>query len=285
MMHIDDCFMGLTAAVFHREKKDFCSYAVLNGVNHYYSRRNQTFGIIQSNLHVLIETCCEEYSDIFGKVGNESLIQKEQFWFVSNTILESRRFENHDRICISEVLQASKEVSIVPYFNNNNNSVCSVSSLLTGRQWCKLPSINFKISKSKYAKSRVTYYSNSVASYQLLLIAGDVHPQPGPFAAEKTRVKQTTVKCPQCEKTVKCNHKRVECDKCFDLFHIRCVYSNSWFIKNTGAHDPRSWTCPECTLSELPFLNVNDYEILERKGNEQINSTLGSELKNVRFYC
>jgi hypothetical protein len=119
----------------------------------------------------------------------------------------------------------------------------------------------------------------------LLLIAGDVHPQPGPSAAEKTKVKQTTVKCPQCEKTVKRNHKRVECDKCFDLFHIRCVYSNSWFIKNTGAHDPRSWTCPECTLSELPFLNVNDYEILERKGNEQINSTLGSELKNVRFYC
>jgi hypothetical protein len=213
--------MGLTAAVFHRERKYFCSYTVLNGVNHYYSRRSQTFGIIQSNLHLLIQTCCKEFCDIFGQVGNESLIQKEQFLFLTNTILESRRFENHDRICISEVLQASKEVSIVPYFNNNNNSVCFVSSLLTGRQWCKLPSINFKVSKSKYAKSRVTYYSNSVASYQLLLIAGDVHPQPGPSAAEKTKVKQTTVKCSQCEKTVKRNHKRVECDKCFDLFHIR----------------------------------------------------------------
>ncbi|CAB4036838.1 Hypothetical predicted protein [Paramuricea clavata] len=231
MKHIDDCFMGLTAAVFHRERKDFCSYTVLNGV------------------------------------GNESLIQKEQFLFLTNTILESRRFENHDRICISEVLQASKEVSIVPYFNNNNNSVCSASSLLTGRQWCKLPSIKFKVSKSKYAKSRVTYYSNSVASYRLLLIAGDVHPQPGPSAAEKTRVKKTTVKCPQCEKIVKRNHKR----------------SNSWFIKNAGAHDPRSWTCPECTLSELPFFNVKDLEILERKGNEQINSTLDSELETLDF--
>jgi hypothetical protein len=233
--HIDDCFTGLAVAVFHGERKDFCSYTVFNGVNHYYSRRSQTFGIIQSNLHLLIQTCCKEFSDIFGKVGNESLIQKEQFLFLTNTILVSRRFGNHDRICVSTVLQASKEVSIVPYFNNNNNSVCSVSSLSTGRQWCKLPSINYKVSKSKYAKSRVTYYSNSVASYQLLLIAGDVHPQPGPSAGEKTRVKQTTVKCPQCEKTVKCNHKRVECDKCFDLFHIRCVYSNSWFIKNTGA--------------------------------------------------
>ena len=129
----------------------------------------------------------------------------------------------------------------------------------------------------------MTYYSNSFASYQLLLIAGDVHPQPGPSAAEKTKVKQTTVKCPQCEKTVKRNHKRVECDKCFDLFHIRCVYSNSWFIKNTGAHDPRSWTCPECTLSELPFFNVKDLEILESKGNEQINSTLDSELETLDF--
>ena len=36
--------------------------------------------------------------------------------------------------------------------------------------------------KINYSKSRVAFYSNSIASFQLLLIAGDIHPQPGPLA-------------------------------------------------------------------------------------------------------
>jgi len=36
--------------------------------------------------------------------------------------------------------------------------------------------------KTRYSKSRVAYYSNSIASFRLLLIAGDFHPQPGPLA-------------------------------------------------------------------------------------------------------
>ena len=36
--------------------------------------------------------------------------------------------------------------------------------------------------KTRYSKSRVAYYSNSIASFRLLLIAGDIHPQPGPLA-------------------------------------------------------------------------------------------------------
>ena len=125
----------------------------------------------------------------------------------------------------------------------------------------------------------MVYYSNSVASYQLLLIAGDVHPEPGPYTGKKPRAKHIAVKCPQCEKTVKRSHKRAACDKCFNVLRIRCVYSNSWFIKNTGTHDPRSWKCPECTLTELPFLILKDFGELEGKANEQTSSALDSELE------
>lgn len=56
------------------------------------------------------------------------------------------------------------------YYNGVNNGFCSILlPFIYSKQW-------------RASCSRGAYYSNSIASFQLLLIADDIHPQPGPLA-------------------------------------------------------------------------------------------------------
>ena len=48
-----------------------------------------------------------------------------------------------------------------------------------------------KNTKTKRRKARIAYYSKSIATYQLLMACGDVHPQPGP-ALTKAKVTCST---------------------------------------------------------------------------------------------
>ena len=95
--------------------------------------------------------------------------------------------------------------------------------------------------RTKRGKSRIAYYSNITATYQLLMACGNVHPQPGP-ALTSTKIKQkrkpisSMPKCPICEKTVQRNQRRLECKKCFDLIHLRCAGVTSF--NNVKAHLP-----------------------------------------------
>ena len=46
---------------------------------------------------------------------------------------------------------------------------------------CRHNSVRYtKNTKTKRRKARIAYYSKSIATYQLLMACGDVHPQPGP---------------------------------------------------------------------------------------------------------
>jgi len=120
--------------------------------------------------------------------------------------------------------------------------------------------------KCKWLKSRPLYYHNSTASFNVtasaILICGDVHPHPGPVldtSSSNPKPKSGfTAKCLKCSKPVQRNHKHLQCDKCYDLIHVRCVSSNASFHKTINVNQPGIWTCSSCILSELPFFKVKD---------------------------
>ena len=72
--------------------------------------------------------------------------------------------------------------------------------------------------KIKRAKSRVNYYANCIATYNLIL-AGDIELNPGPGLHAKPK----TPKCNVCDKAVGTNRKRVKCDVCHNLTHVSCL--------------------------------------------------------------
>lgn len=115
--------------------------------------------------------------------------------------------------------------------------------------------------KLKRTSSRVSYYSNSVATPQLLLSAGDVEKNPGPplvgqspasnnhqqCAPKNQRSSRTPAAvCPQCEKAVRRNQKRFLCHVCKDLTHARCT--GTAHLKQIRANKPQDWTCPKCLI-------------------------------------
>ena len=83
--------------------------------------------------------------------------------------------------------------------------------------------------KQKRSNVPVPYYSNSVASFHILLIAGDVEVNPGPsmeLHQNKPKLKEhrslhsSAAACPQCGKPVRRNQKRILCCVCKDLTHL-----------------------------------------------------------------
>ena len=91
----------------------------------------------------------------------------------------------------------------------------------------------------------IRLYPNHCAAFQLIisgnniLLCGDVESNPGPSI------------CMICSKTARKNSKLVNCCRCHQKSHLRCV-------------DPKmrsnitNWMCPQCLPSILPFCNVRD---------------------------
>ena len=95
---------------------------------------------------------------------------------------------------------------------------------------CKEPVRGFHGSKIKRAKARINYYNNSVATFNIIL-SGDIEQNPGPGLPKP--------KCPRCDKTVRCNQKRLICQLCLDAFHANCV-NLKHHVRNSI--DAKSWT-------------------------------------------
>ena len=72
--------------------------------------------------------------------------------------------------------------------------------------------------KIKRAKSRIVYYSNTVATYNVILSA-DIETNPGPGLRSRNKIPKCTV----CWKGVGANRKRFECERCFNLTYINCT--------------------------------------------------------------
>ncbi|EDO28986.1 predicted protein [Nematostella vectensis] len=77
-----------------------------------------------------------------------------------------------------------------------------------------------------------------------------------------------SLKCDNCEKTIRKNQKSVACEVCFGQQHIKCTELN---VKCVNA----TLTCPKCTLSVLPFYNIAsiDTSFEEMDSNSAYDST------------
>ena len=76
------------------------------------------------------------------------------------------------------------------------------------------------------------------ATFQVLLLCGDISTNPGPV----------NVNCDNCMKTIRKNQKSVTCEICFGQRHLNCTELNIKCLTST-------WTCPKCLFSVLPFSN------------------------------
>ena len=105
------------------------------------------------------------------------------------------------------------------------------------RSSCSNLAIRMKLKRSK---SRVLYYPNTTATFNVILQAGDIESNPGPgFSSPK---------CSICTKTVRCNEKQLICKQCFELTHARCAN-----FKNVKANNPTLWTCSHWFHTVLPY--------------------------------
>ena len=111
---------------------------------------------------------------------------------------------------------------------------------------CKKPVKPFRASKIKRAKTRIIYYNNSIANFNIIL-SGDTEQNPGP-SLEKP-------KCPRSDKTIRFNQKRLICQLCLDVVHANCVDLKHHVRSSL---DAESWTCNDCLFHVLPFQNYDD---------------------------
>ena len=87
---------------------------------------------------------------------------------------------------------------------------------------------------------------NSIATFNIIL-SGDIEQNPGPSLPKP--------KFPRCDKTVRCNQKRLICQLCLDVVHANCV-NLKHHVRNSL--DAESWTCNDCLFHVLPFQNYDD---------------------------
>ena len=85
--------------------------------------------------------------------------------------------------------------------------------------------------KVKRIKSSVQYYSNYIAICRIFL-SGDIETNPGPGLSKP--------KCQVCDKTDRGNQKRLVCEHCLEMCHIKC--SNHQLNQN-GSNKAYEWAC------------------------------------------
>ena len=108
----------------------------------------------------------------------------------------------------------------------------------------------------KRCKSRVVYYSNTCATFNIIIKSGDVEQNPGPNS-----------KCQTCEKTVRKNQKRCLCDQCLNVSHAACLSKTHIVQSSRLAY---SYTCNSCLIHTLPFCSCRD---LQAELNISLNTT------------
>ena len=118
----------------------------------------------------------------------------------------------------------------------------NVSLIITN--YSHLQSLNSKAKpvrvKTKRHKHPTAYYSNSAATFNIIL-SGDIHVNPGPGS--------NATKCSACEKNVKC----FICDKCLDVTLGKCTNSQTLVL---NSRVPCCWTCNKCLHTILPLFQI-----------------------------
>ena len=121
---------------------------------------------------------------------------------------------------------------------------------------------NSNKSKIKRTKSRINYYANCAATFNLAL-SGDIELYPGPGS----NVRNNTPKCSLCKKGVGTTRKRLQCSQCRNLTHINCSNIPKT-EQNTILQTIYAWFCSDCTLSTLPFYHSRDLNMSLSDGSD-----------------
>ena len=115
----------------------------------------------------------------------------------------------------------------------------------------------------RFLSSRFSYYANADSNFQLTRIvsSGDVSPNPGP-----TGEGNNPARCSGCNRTIARNHRAVECNHCYNMWHIKCGNVSpsqyNYFYKDRTS----KWTCARC-LAPATDISANIKNDL-RKGIE-----------------
>ena len=80
--------------------------------------------------------------------------------------------------------------------------------------------------------------------YWLLLVAGDIPPNPGPVRYP----------CTECGKPVRSNQQGIFCDSCEMWTHTRCCGVSKEAYERLS-QEQSEWFCLRCSMSGLPFAN------------------------------
>ena len=93
---------------------------------------------------------------------------------------------------------------------------------------------------------RIPYYSNAVATTQVLFLqlSGDVEANPGPA------MKSTKPQCCSCSMTLKKNQNGVRCLGCSSTFHIKCSAMSRKELINYRRHGS-PWYCFSCCMPQF----------------------------------
>ena len=125
-------------------------------------------------------------------------------------------------------------------------------------------------------KSRVQYYSNYVATYRIIL-SGDIETNPGPGLSKPKRQ--------VCDKTVRYSEKRIVCEHCLEMCHIKC--SNHQLNQNVS-NKACEWTCPNSIHTALPLYNRRNLDFDSTVADEttilHTNNCLLETLNNYQKY-
>ena len=132
-----------------------------------------------------------------------------------------------------------------------------------------------------------------MATFQLLISAGDIASNPGPALnmSKNKRMSKRNISadfCLSCEKTVRKNQKGVLCEVCISLLtHARCSGIASFKVKQVRADTLLTWTCGQCLVSLLPFhtcaeLDTTTDTSLDENLVDNIQQILSSNCSNLK---
>ena len=104
-------------------------------------------------------------------------------------------------------------------------------------------------------KSRSNHCFHQSMCALLLLLAGDVHPNPGPVntcsnsnqpLVKNPNGKSCKFPCGVCSHRVQWNSKAIQCDECSVWFHVKCMGMGWQIFHANEEHKNYNWVCYNC---------------------------------------
>ena len=93
---------------------------------------------------------------------------------------------------------------------------------------------------------------------------------------------KTVPKCSICTKGVGTNRKRLLCLTCKSLTHVACTNLSAYEKQMKTSSSSYEWICNFCTITELPFANIQDFEIFE-DSDFQVNDPNSDTVEDIHL--